>query len=289
MKILAPPTPRRHPGPAPTERPRGIQPARLGCAPGTSRGVLDTLMTAGTREADRRSGELMGDLRASVAQERAIYVLTGYVLDDTEAALAGLAFQLATLIKAGAGADHTVRMLLLPIAAQFAEQLPAAHSTWDHRPLNVAVGRELPAEKTAMPDHQWFDEPTPEQQAAAAQRDATRASWRGLGLADGTPPPMLDPFHEPGNPACGCTQCSIAAAVAPKTAADESWPFLYSPAQLDGTACARCGQEFAVNEPNRPVVTDECNEQFVHSDPAQCGPAVAPWNDADDAGIEAAR
>jgi hypothetical protein len=148
VKILAPPTPRRYPGPAPTERPRGIQPARLGCAPGTSRGVLDTLMTAGTREAYRRSGELMGELRASVAQERATYVLTGYVLDDTEAALAGLAFQLTTLIGAGAAKDHAVRMLLLPVRARFAELLPTGRSTYDHRPLGVTVGRELGTDDT---------------------------------------------------------------------------------------------------------------------------------------------
>lgn len=271
MKILAPPMPRRHHAPPPVlERPRAIEAARLGCAPGTSRHVLDTLMAAGTREAYRRSGELMGDLRAAIAQERATYVLTGYVLDDTEAALAGLAFQLATLIKSDAGADHAVRMLLMPVAARFAELLPA--------------------EETAMPDHQWFDEPTPEQLAAAAQRDATRASWRGLGLADGTPPPMLDPFHEPNDPKCGCTQCSIAAAVASKAApVDESWPFLYSREQHDGTACARCGWAFAIDEPNYPVVTAESNEMFRHRDDAQCGPAVAPWNDGDDAGIEATR
>jgi len=212
VKILASPTSRRHPGPAPTERPRGIQPARLGCAPGTSRGVLDTLMTAGTREADRRSGELMGDLRASVAQERATYALTGYVLDDTEAALAGLAFHLTKLIKAGAAEDHATRMLLLPVRAQFAELLPAAHSTWDHRPLGVTVGRELgDDEPTPAPVlRHWGDPITDEDRNAAAQKAATLASWRGKGLSATPVPPIgRDPFHEPGNPACTCMQCAV--------------------------------------------------------------------------------
>jgi len=183
-------------------------------------------------------------------------------------------------------------LLTAQVARLVAELAAAATTTWDHRPLGVTAGRELgDDEPTPAPVlRHWGDPITDEDRNAAAQKAATLASWRGKGLSATPVPPIgRDPFHEPGNPACTCMQCSIAAAVAPKTAADESWPFLYSPAQLDGTACARCGQEFAVNEPNRPVVTDECNEQFVHSDPAQCGPAVAPWNDADDAGIEAAR
>lgn len=45
--------PASHRAPVPVERPRGIAPARLGCAPGTSRQVLDELMAAGAREQQR--------------------------------------------------------------------------------------------------------------------------------------------------------------------------------------------------------------------------------------------
>lgn len=184
---------------------------------------------------------------------------------------------------------HTVAMALMPVAAQLDEPLPGTN--WAADLSAVLPPRVMPtSQETAMPDRLWLDEPTPELLAAAAQRDATIASWASAEMTDGDPRPIgMDPFHEPGNPECSCTPCTIAAVTAkPEPAADEPWPFLYSPAQLDGTACARCGWEFAINELNYPVVTAECNEMFRHRDDAQCGPAVAPWNDADDAGTEAA-
>ena len=41
---------------------------------------------------------------------------------------------------------HTVRMAVAPVVAQLDN---GAHSTWDHRPLGVAVGRELGTEDTS--------------------------------------------------------------------------------------------------------------------------------------------
>ncbi len=65
---------------------------------------------------------------------------------------------------------HTVAMALAPVA----------HGTYDHRPLNAPVGRELGAEDTVpSAPRLWDDGISPEELAEAAQRDAVRDSWRG--------------------------------------------------------------------------------------------------------------
>jgi hypothetical protein len=53
VNIFAPIRPGTKPAPPTPERPRGVQPKRLGCAPGTSRIVVDELTAAAKAEAAR--------------------------------------------------------------------------------------------------------------------------------------------------------------------------------------------------------------------------------------------
>lgn len=183
---------------------------------------------------------------------------------------------------------HTVAMALAPVAELLNEPLPGTN--WHLDLCAVLPPRVMPApQETAMPDRQWFNDIADGERSAAPvdarQRNATRASWHGEVGAKNRPsaPIGRDPFHDPRNPRCVCTECSVAAMVACAPADDdEPWPFQYSRAQHNSTACARCDREFAVGELSYAIVTDESNEMFRHSLPEQCGPAVAPWSDDDE-------
>lgn len=155
MSIIPSPTRQRHPGHAPTatERPRGVQPARLGCKPGTSADVLRDLRTAANRETARKADRALtaaydphGIPAGFQVQSIDIYtVRTVEELAEIEAAdAAAFAANLAavkTLLDAHPcpGSDHIVRMLLFPIAAMLGD----THTAYDHRPIGVSVGREL--------------------------------------------------------------------------------------------------------------------------------------------------
>ena len=151
MSIIPSPTLRRHPGstPTPSERPRAVAPARLGCAPGASRDVLADLRAFAAREQHRPQPQPRPwpGLMHAVGATHAVCLHADIVLDD----LSDLAESWIDLLEplVAAGVDHAVRMVLLPVAALLAEPLDGgAHSTWDHRPLGKPVGRELGTEDT---------------------------------------------------------------------------------------------------------------------------------------------
>jgi hypothetical protein len=127
----------------PAERERGVQPARLGCKPGTSADVLRDLRAAADRDTARKAltraydptGIPPGCRRRVI--DLALFAASFTTVEEN----------LAVINAALSGPDaHTARMLLLPHAARIAELLG---STWDHREIGVSVGRELGTEENA--------------------------------------------------------------------------------------------------------------------------------------------
>ena len=138
MKILAPPTPQRHHTPAVAERPRAVAPARLGGRPGVSRSVLNDLRKAADRDALARAYDPQG---IPPGFQRCVIDLALFAASFTT-----VEENLAAINAALSGPDaHAARMAMLPFAERIAALLG---STWDHRPLGVAVGRELGTEET---------------------------------------------------------------------------------------------------------------------------------------------
>lgn len=143
MKILAPPTPQRHHTPAVAERPRAVAPARLGGRPSIAADVLRDLRNAAARELHRQT---------STALARAYDpngIPPGFQRRHIDLALFAASFttveeNLAAINAALSGPDaHAARMAALPFAERIAALLG---TTYDHRPIGVAVGRELGTE-----------------------------------------------------------------------------------------------------------------------------------------------
>ncbi len=124
MSIIPSPTLLRHRAPAPgPERPRGVQPARLGGRAGVSADVLRDLNAAAKLEEHRaretRRPLPFPGLMAACGATHAACVLADTIIDD----LSDLAENVVDLLPSlkSAYADHFTHLMLLPAVARLVE------------------------------------------------------------------------------------------------------------------------------------------------------------------------